>query len=279
MSTAESELDRVKGFLFDLDGTLVLGDRRNNGLRPLPGALELIDWLRRREVPFVVFTNGTTRTAGGYAKLLAELGFGFGDDEVLTPASSAVEVLLRRGQRRVVVLGGDGLADPLRDAGIEVLPPRGRPTADAVLVGWYREFTMDTVEAACHAVWQGASLYSASQSVFFASADGKALGTSRLLCAAISSVTGARVTVVGKPSAHALRAACHRLGLPARAVAVVGDDPMLETPMARRGGAVAIAVDTGVSGGEEYADLPPGRRPHLRLPGVQRLLSILRARS
>ncbi|NIJ11862.1 NagD protein [Saccharomonospora amisosensis] len=279
MGTAESELDRVKGFLFDLDGTLVLGDRRNNGLRPLPGALELIGWLRQRGVPFVVFTNGTTRTASGYVKLLTELGFGFEDDEVLTPASSAVEVLLRRGQRRVVVLGGDGLADPLRDAGIEVLPPSGRPAADAVLVGWFREFSMDTIEAACHAVWQGASLYSASQSVFFASADGKALGTSRLLCAAISSVTGARVTVVGKPSTHALRAACHRLGLPAREVAVVGDDPMLETPMARRGGAVAIAVDTGVSGGEEYADVPPGRLPHLRLPGVEQLLSILRARS
>ena len=37
-----ARLRAVRGFLFDMDGTLVLGDRRNHGLRPLPGALESV---------------------------------------------------------------------------------------------------------------------------------------------------------------------------------------------------------------------------------------------
>lgn len=268
-------LDRVRGFLFDLDGTLVLGDRRNHGLRPLPGAVELTRWLAERGIPFVVFTNGTTRSGPAYAKLLRDIGFPVEDDAVLTPASAAAATLARRDQRRVVVLGGDGVTEPLRAAGIEVLPAEGEPAADAVLVGWYREFTMAHIEAACHAVWQGAKLYSASQSVFFATAEGRMLGTSRMICGAITSVTGARVTIVGKPSGHALRAACQRLGLPAGRVAVVGDDPSLETPMALRGGAVAIAVDTGLGGDAAYAALPDSRRPHLRLSGVGELRHLL----
>jgi len=44
-----------------------------------------------------------------------------------------------------------------------------------VLVGWYPDFTMPALEAACHAVWAGAALYSCSQSMFFAIADGRAL--------------------------------------------------------------------------------------------------------
>jgi len=30
-------LRNARGFVFDLDGTLVLGDKRNAGLQPLPG--------------------------------------------------------------------------------------------------------------------------------------------------------------------------------------------------------------------------------------------------
>ena len=274
--TRADVLGDVRGYLFDLDGTLVLGDRRNHGFRPLPGALELTRWLDSHRIPFVVFTNGTIRSGRAYAHILREIGFPLDDSSVLTPASSAVDTLLRRGQRTVVVLGGAGLAEPLAAAGIEVLPPVGKPRADAVLVGWYRECTLENIEAACHAIWQGATLYSSSQSLFFASADGKVLGTSRLICGAITSVTGTRATVVGKPSSHALRAACRRLGLRPPQVAVVGDDPLLETPMARRGGAVAIAVDTGIGGTDGYASLPDHRRPHLRLAGVDQLLKIAR---
>ena len=128
---------------------------------------------------------------------------------------------------------------------------------DAVFVGWFREFTMDHLEAACHAVWAGAALYSASETPFFASAGGRALGTSRAISAMIRSITGCPLTITGKPSLDALRAAAARLGVPARHLVVVGDDPLLEVPMAHRGRALAVAVDTGLGGPDAYDHLPP----------------------
>ncbi len=38
-----ARLRTARAFLFDLDGTLVLGDRNNRSIRPLPGAVELLD--------------------------------------------------------------------------------------------------------------------------------------------------------------------------------------------------------------------------------------------
>ena len=267
-------LRATRGFIFDLDGTLVLTDRRNNTFAPLPGAVAMTSWLASRGVPFVLFTNGTTKTADAYAGALREAGFELNDGAVLTPAVSAAELFARRGCRRVMALGNDGLAGPLREAGIEAVPPaRGRPV-DAVLAGWYREFSMDALEAACEAVWQGARLYSCSQSVFFATAEGKALGTSRAICAMIRSVTGCRVEVVGKPSLHALRSAARRIGVRPAELAVVGDDPELEVTMAHRGRALAVAVGTGVGTTDAFARLPGGRRPHLVLSGVDELLEL-----
>ncbi|MER5787158.1 HAD-IIA family hydrolase [Streptomyces sp. NPDC001980] len=267
----------IRGIVFDLDGTLVLGDRRNHGLVPLPGAVDLTAALTARGLPWLTFTNGTTRTPEAYAETLRGIGFDLPDEAVLTPATSAVDHFLARGHRSALVLGGDGLKEPLRRAGIEIVAPVGKPAADAVLVGWYREFTMDELEAACHAVFGGAVLYSSSQSVFFASAEGRALGTSRAICAMISSVTGATEQIVGKPSSIGVRCAAARLGADPRDLAVVGDDPELEMAMARAAGALGIAVTTGIHPADRYAALPPQQRPHLTVSGVDRLAALLPA--
>ena len=67
-------LRNARGFIFDMDGTLVLGDRVNHGLRPLPGAAQMLDWVRGRGLPYVVFTNGTNRVPAHFARVLRELG-------------------------------------------------------------------------------------------------------------------------------------------------------------------------------------------------------------
>jgi HAD superfamily hydrolase (TIGR01450 family) len=266
----------VRGFVLDLDGTLVLGDRRNHGLRPLPGAVEFTGWLAGRGLPYRIFTNGTARTPGAYDQVLREVGFELSDGAVVTPACSAADLFQRRGHRRVLTLGA-GLAQPLHEAGIETVPAAGRPDVDAVLVGQFREFAMDALEAACHAVWAGAAVYSCSQGAFFATAEGRALGTSRAISAMIRAVTGCRVELVGKPSRHALRAAARRLGVRVDELAVVGDDPELEVPMAHRGRALAVAVGTGLGSADAFDHLPEDRRPHVMVGGLDELLALCRA--
>jgi len=270
-----ARLREVRGFVFDMDGTLVLGDRRNHGLRPLPGALEVTRWVAGRELPWVVFTNGTNRTPAHFARLLREIGFGVPDEAMMTPASSAVRVFTRKGHRRVMVLGGSGLGEPLAEAGLEVVPPAAGEPVDAVLVGWFPEFTMPALEAACQAVWGGAELYSCSETPFFAVEGGRALGTTRAISAMIRSLTGGKLRVVGKPSLDALRSAADRLGTAPAHLAVVGDDPMLEVPMALRGRSLAVAVGTGLGRLADYDALPAARQPHLRVQGVDELLAIL----
>jgi 4-nitrophenyl phosphatase len=270
-------LRAVRGFVFDLDGTLVLGDRHNHGLAPLPGALNITRWLRRQGLPFAVFTNGTTKTPQQYARALRAIGFELSDDAVLTPASSAAGLFTRRGHQRVLVLGDEGLTLPLREAGLDVMTATagGRPEAvDAVLAGWFPGFSLAALEHACQAVWAGARLYSCSQTVFFATAEGRAIGTSRAISAMIKSLTGCQVQLVGKPSLAALRAASIRLGVRTADLAVVGDDPELEVPMAHRGRALAVAVTSGLADENSFRHLPPARWPHLHLHGVDELLAI-----
>jgi NagD protein len=274
---ALDRLRQVRGFVLDMDGTLVMGDRNNQGMVALPGAASLLQTLVERGTGFCIYTNGTVKTPVQIADVLQGLGLPVEVGQALTPASTAVDVFLDRGYRRVMVLGGKGITEPLEAAGIETVPPlRGTP-CDAVMVGWFRqELTFDAIEAAVFAVFDGAEFYSASQSLFFATAEGRSLGTSRAISAVVRDITGCEVTVVGKPSLDALRTAGRRLGRAPAELGVVGDDPELEVPMAHAGGAFAVAVHTGIGHAESFRDLPAEVRPHLDLPDVGALAELLR---
>jgi hypothetical protein len=80
------------------------------------------------------------------------------------------------------------------------------------------------------------------------------------------------MTLTGKPSLRALRFVAKRLGVPMRALAVVGDDPIVEVLMARRGGATALAVTTGTTHRADWQRQPRSRRPDAILTGLRQVI-------
>ena len=187
--------------------------------------------------------------------------------------------MVRNGVQRALILGSHGVGQALRDAGIATVQPGepGDTEVQAVYVGWYPECTMKAIEKACHAIWAGARLYVASDVPFFATKQGRAMGYSHAIVGAIRRVTRAPMILTGKPSLHALRFVVRRLGLRRGDVGIVGDDPSVEVIMARRGGARAFAVTTGVTPQAEWARQTGLRRPDRVLRHLGELLECLPA--
>jgi NagD protein len=273
---AHERLARAQGFVFDLDGTLALGDRKGQGLRPLPHAIDVLAHFNRARIPFVVFTNGTLRTPAETAEKLRGAGFAISDQQAMTPSSVAADHFAERKISPVLVLGCEGVWRPLAEAGIEVvLPPDYRGGVKAVYVGWYREFTMNCLEAAFDAVAKGAGLFTASNVPFFATAGGRSFGTSFAICAMLKALTGKQAKTLGKPSAEALKVASRRLGVPIPRMAVVGDDPLCEIRLARYGKALAVGVTTGVTTRAAFEAQKGKFRPDLVINGIADLAQMI----
>jgi NagD protein len=274
--TIADAVSGASGFIFDMDGTIALGDAASGGHRALPHATALLAAIKARGVPVRVFTNGTAKPPAAYAASLRGAGFDLDDAEMMTPSSSAAAWFVRRGIGRVRVLGIDGVMAPLRDAGIEVVGPRAAAGGvEAVYTGWYREFGFPDLEAACADVWGGAMLTTASHVPFFATAKGRAIGSSYAMNAMITAMTQARAKVLGKPSRAALDEACRSMGLRGAArkrVIVVGDDPGLEMQMANAAGLIGIGMTTGLMKREAVHALKPGQRPDALLDTLEPLL-------
>ncbi|MFO1402399.1 MAG: HAD hydrolase-like protein [Steroidobacteraceae bacterium] len=268
-------LPRIRGFMFDLDGTLLLSDRSLGGYEILPGAVEVLTTLQERGIPFVVLTNGSAYPPAEQAAKLRSYGLPVDDARMITPSSVTADHMGRNAIRRVLVLGKRGVGQALLDAGIETVYA-GEPRASevqAVYVGWHPECAMKDIEAACEAIWAGAKLYVASDVPFFATRHGRTMGYSYAIVGAIRRVTRAPMILTGKPSLHALRYVARRLGVAMHEVGVVGDDPVVEGIMARRGGAAVFGVTTGVTSREEWARQPRSRRAHRVFAQVHELLA------
>jgi 4-nitrophenyl phosphatase len=260
-----NRLLQARGVVFDMDGTLALGDASSDAYVALPGAIELPIRLRARDLPFRVFTNGTARTPAVYGQGLRRAGLDVRDEQMLTPSCAAAFWFLRHGVRRIRVLGREGVEAPLLQAGLQVIASADRADAiQAVYTGWFREFTFPDLEAACRDIWAGALFTTASNVPFFASRGGRVIGPSYATNTMIRGLTGKRVTVLGKPSRAAMQCAVRSMGLPLSALrhtVVVGDDPALEIRMARREGALAIAVTTGLKDRKALTAASHAERP------------------
>jgi NagD protein len=256
----------ASGFIFDMDGTIALGDAASGGHKALPHAIDLLADIKARGIPLRVFTNGTAKPPAVYAASLRSAGFALEDHEMMTPSSSAAVWFVRQGIKRVRVLGTEGVMQPLRAAGIDVIGPSEQASGvEAVYTGWFRDFTFPDLEAACGDIWAGAMLTTASHVPFFATASGRGIGSSFAINKMIMAMTSAKLRVLGKPSRTAFSAACRSMGLHGatrKRVIIVGDDPALEMRMARDVGVIGIGMTTGLMKPEAVAALKASERPH-----------------
>lgn len=265
------------GFIFDMDGTIALGDSKSGGHRALPHAIAVLEALKANGTPYVVFTNGTAKPPAAYANSLRNAGFPVEDSQMLTPSSSAAAWLSQTGTGKVRVLGNAGCAAPLIDAGLDVVGPSEEAEGvEAVYTGWFREFDFTALEAGCHSLWNGARLVTASNVPFFATENGRAIGASFPINVMLTAMTSKRPRILGKPSKVAFDTAMNVLGLPrsaAKDMVVVGDDPALEMRMANAVGAISIGLATGIMSSD--ASLPEKDRPTVLLNDLQPLLDVL----
>ena len=259
-----------------MDGTLVLGDKKNNNMNVLPGAVAFISLLKEKGIPYVVMTNGTVRSPQDYVQVLGAAGIPMDDTTMMTPSSVAAEYFVQQGYRRIMVLGCPGVWQPLADLGLEVvLSISDDPgPVDAVYIGWYREFAFKDLENAWLAVRDGAELYTASDVPFFATVNGPGIGTSCAIAAALKPLTGKQAIVLGKPSVHAMESAARRLGFPISEIAVVGDDADLEVPMAKNNGALSVYVHTGTGGPHAFAERDASTWPDFSVANIGALMAL-----
>ena len=264
-------LDDVRGFVFDVDGTLVR--RFPDGVHPLPGAVEVLNAIRASGRKLAIFTNGSHLTPEVFAGELRADGLPVSDEEIVTPVRSALSYLRRRHAGAAVQLFAQPpVRERMIEEGVDVVDGEG---AEVVLVLHVDDADFPELERAARAILAGARLLTANYLPAYAGANGPIFSRGAMVTAAIAKAASARPTVVGKPSKAAVQELRDRLGVRSEELLVTGDDVHMDVGLGHAGGSKTVLVRSGITGGMDLSRLPEDRRPHAVIDGVEELLEWL----
>jgi HAD superfamily hydrolase (TIGR01450 family) len=232
------------GYVFDLDGTVYLGDHL------LPGAEETLAELKRLS-SVVYLTNKPLETPADYAAKLTRLGVETRPEEVISSTDALLLYLGRHAPgARLFVIGEKPLIQLLVRAGYEVGQEPGG--VEVVVVSFDRTFDYHKLQVAFDAVRGGARIVATNPDAYCPTPDGGGLPDCAAMLAAVEASTGVRAeAIVGKPSLHMAATLAERLGVPASETLLVGDRLATDIRMANEAGMASALVLTGASGPEE----------------------------
>ena len=135
------DINSKKCFVFDLDGTVYLGDR------PIQGTIDFIRRnLPRREIFFL--TNNTSKNLDDYVEKLAGFGIQVGLERILSPLLPLVDYLRDQGIRCLYPVGNASFQAYLKERLPEVVFTSGND-CQAVVLGYDTELTYQKLADSC----------------------------------------------------------------------------------------------------------------------------------
>lgn len=241
----------IDGFVFDLDGTVYLGDAA------LPGSVEGITELRRRGKRVLFVSNKPLEPRQSYAAKLTKLGIPTHPDEVITSGFVLGHHLAHTMPHlRLYVIGEENLREELRDHGLVIVDELYEQDAkaviipnniDAVVVAFDRTLDYRKINTAYQALRQGAHFF-ATNADHTCPMPGGAIPDAGATIAALEQITGRKLELLaGKPSPLITQVALEQLRLPAERCMMVGDRLETDIRMGQQAGMVTAVTLTGVS--------------------------------
>jgi HAD superfamily hydrolase (TIGR01450 family) len=262
-SCAEEQLRRMvrttEGFIFDLDGTLYLGDAL------IPGADDCLRCLKSAGKRVAFVSNKPIGTRHEYADKLNRLGIPCTVDEVINSSLVVARYLQKhRPGARCFPVAEPPVIQDLEAHGLRISDdPR---SIDVVVVSFDRTFDYRKLEIAYRASLHGADLIATNPDRTCPMPDYN-LPDAACMIAAIEACTERKVEpVVGKPSPIMLQEALDMLQLAAPRCAMLGDRPETDMLMAKQAGLTAVLVLSGVTSADGLASLAV--RPDIVLDSV-----------
>jgi NagD protein len=250
MSTFRNPKSEIRNlydvYIFDLDGTVYLGDAL------LPTAGETISALREDDRQTLFLSNNPTQTRESYAAKLTRLGLPTPIEDVVNSSYVMVDFLRQEMPGAwLFVVGEESLVQELTAAGFELTEDPQK--TDAVIASFDRTFEYRKLQIAFDAIRNGARFF-ATNADRYCPVPGGGQPDAAAMIAAIEACTNTKVeAVVGKPSAHMAQAILRLVDAEPGNCIMIGDRLETDVLMGLNAGMAGALTLTGATGEADLA--------------------------
>ena len=260
-----------KLYLFDMDGTLYLGDRLYDF------TMDLLQEIRRTGGKYLFITNNSSKSVADYVKKLAKFGIEATREDFMT-SSQATAYYLKQNHpgKKLYVCGTRSLIAELEEEGFTVTT--NLDEVECIVMGFDTELTFQKLHDVSYLLLTRPELpYIATNPDLVCPTEFGSVPDCGSVCIGIKNATGKEPIVIGKPSPLMPELAMAKYGCTKEETAVVGDRIYTDVKSGLNAGAMGILVLSGESTLQTLAESDV--KPDLVLESAAEILEILKMKA
>lgn len=234
----KDKIKNIKLFLFDMDGTLYLGDRLYDFTE------ELLAKIKKSGKRYLFMTNNSSKSVSAYIEKLAKLGIKAEKEDFIT-SSQATAYYLEKYHKgaRLYVCGTESLKEELSSQGFSVTEKTDQ--TDCIVMGYDTELTYKKLWDVSYMLTHRDIPYIATNPDYVCPTEWGSVPDCGSICDMIFNATGKRPIVIGKPEALMPRLAMEKENCEPYETAVIGDRIYTDIKSGINAGALSILVMSG----------------------------------
>ena len=263
------KLKDIKLFLFDMDGTLYLGNRL------FDFTIELLEAIKRSGGRYLFMTNNSSKSVSDYIKKLSALGIDSDREDFITSSQATAYYLKKyHDGARLYVCGTESLKQELRENGFTITEELDE--VDCIVMGFDTELTFKKLRDVSELLLTREGIpYIATNPDYVCPTEFGSVPDCGSVCDMLYNVSKRRPIVIGKPEALMPSLAMERLGVTGAATAVIGDRIYTDIKSGINAGTVTVLVLSGETTLDILESSPD--KPDFVLESAKEILDVLRA--
>lgn len=239
-------MKKYSGYLIDLDGTMY------RGTEPIQEAVQFVQKLHEKHIPYLFVTNNSSRTPKQVAEKLTQFEIPANEHQVFTTSQATANFIFeQKRDASIYCIGEEGIQSALEQKGFK----NASEHADFVVIGVDREISYEKYAVACLAIRNGATFISTNGDIAIPTERGLLPGNGALT-AVISVSTDTKPIFIGKPESIIMEQALHVLGTKKEETLMVGDNYNTDILAGINAGLDTLLVHTGVTTKEHLQGYP-----------------------
>ena len=260
-------ISRMKLFLFDMDGTLYLGDRL------FDFTAQLLETIRKNGGKYLFMTNNSSKSVADYIKKLRAMGIAASREDFITSSQATAYYLHKHHEgKKLYVCGTQSLKTELRTEGFTVTETLD--DVQCVVMGFDTELTFQKLHDVSYLLLTQPELpYIATNPDLVCPTEFGSVPDCGSVCICIKNATGREPVVIGKPSPLMPQLAMERLGVSKQETCVIGDRIYTDIKSGLNAGVTGILVMSGETTPEILENSPD--KPHLVLQDPGQMISAI----
>lgn len=232
-------LKDIRLYLFDMDGTLYLGDRLYGFTR------ELLEVIRKNGGRYLFMTNNSSKSVEDYIRKLEKLGIAADREDFITSSQATAYYLHKHHQgQRLYVCGTESLKKELRREGFS-LTEQVEDT-QCIVMGFDTELTFRKLQDVSYLLSTRPEIpYIATNPDLVCPTEFGSVPDCGSVCQMLNNVSGRLPIVIGKPSALMPQLAMEKWGVAGKQTCVIGDRIYTDIRSGLNAGTLTILVLSG----------------------------------